>query len=214
MTAPASSTALVAVRDRREAVIQRLSDGFATDLIDVDEFETRLSSAHAAQSIAALDALLVGLAPLPSDATTTALAPLSVHGELTVPRENIRATFGNVERHGAWSVPSALSARATFGNVVLDFREARFTAGVTELDARAAFGNLEIIVPPQLAVDCQGGSLFGNIETHGVDGGVPDPERPFLRVRGRAVFGNIEVHARLPGETAPAARKRLGPAGG
>jgi len=206
-----SSTALVAVRDRREAIIQRLSDSFATDLLDVDEFEARLSRAHAAQTIAALDALLDGL---PAAATSTALVPLSVHAGLSVPRENIRATFGNIERHGAWAVPAVLSARATFGNVVLDFRDARFTAGVTELEAHAAFGNLEILVPPQLAVDCQGGSLFGNFESHGVNTSVPDPDRPLLRIRGRAVFGNIEVHARLPGETERAARRRLGPARG
>jgi hypothetical protein len=214
MDAAPSPTALIAVRDRREAVIQRLSDSFATDLLDVDEFEDRLSRAHAAHTIAALDALLDGLAPLPAAATSTAMVPLSVHTGLSIPRENIRATFGNIERHGAWAVPAALSARATFGNVVLDFREARFTAGVTELDAHAAFGNLEILVPPQLAVDCQGGSLFGNFESHGVNTSVPDPERPLLRIRGRAVFGNIEVHARLPGETERAAQRRLGPARG
>jgi len=212
MDATSSPTALVAVRDRREAVIQRLSDSFATDLIDVDEFETRLASAHSAHTIAELDALLVGPAPLPTSGT--ALVPLSVHAGLAVPPESIRAIFGNVERSGAWAVPAALSVRAAFGNVVLDFREARFTAGVTELDARATFGNLEILVPPHLAVDCQGGSLFGNVESRGVTASVPDPERPYLRVRGRAVFGNIEIHARLPGETARAARRRLGPVGG
>jgi hypothetical protein len=214
MDAAPFQTALVAVRDRREAVIQRLSDSFAIDLIDVDEFETRLSEAHAAQTVAALDALLIGLAPLPPATVSTALVPPSVHTGLMVPTETIRATFGNLERRGTWAVPSALSARAIFGNVVLDFREARFTAGVTELDAHATFGNLEILVPPHLAVDCQGGTLFGNIESHGVNTSVPDPERPLLRIRGRAVFGNIEVHARLPGESARASRRRLGPVGG
>ena len=204
-----SSVALVAVRDHREAVIQRLSDSFANDLIGIEDFEARLSAAHAAPTIAALDAVLAGLAPVPANAVAAQLVPISIHAGLAAPPERIHATFGNVERHGAWAVSETLSVKAAFGNVVLDFRDARFTARVTDVDARATFGNLEILVPPHLAVECQGTSLFGNIESHGLDGSVADPERPLLRIRGRAVFGNIEVHARLPGESGRDARLRL-----
>jgi hypothetical protein len=79
---------------------------------------------------------------------------------------------------------------------------------VTELDARVLFGNLEIIVPPQLAVDCEGSSFLGNIESHS-SVAVPDPERPVLRIRGSATLGNIEVHTWLPGETERSWQKRM-----
>jgi hypothetical protein len=78
---------------------------------------------------------------------------------------------------------------------------------VTELDARVLFGNLEIIVPPQLAVECEGSSVLGNVENHGT-GAVSDPDRPLLRIHGLAVLGNVEVHTRLPGESAMDAHRR------
>jgi hypothetical protein len=190
---------LIALRDRREQVIQRLSDSFAADLITTEELEDRLSLAHAATSIAQVEALVVDLESIPSEVPSTALAPLTVNPGLAAPTKRIRALFGNVERRGPWTVPASMEVRATFGNVELDFRDARFAAGITELNARVVFGNLEIFVPPQLAVECEGSSILGNVESHGT-GAVADPDRPLLRVRGHAVFGNIEIHTRVPGE--------------
>ena len=204
---PHPSFSLVAVRDQRERAIQLLTDSFAGDLITVEEFEQRLGRLHAAAGLAEIDAVVADLRPAPTGAPTTALAPLRIDAALTAPRRRVMSVFGSVERRGAWTVPAALDARAVFGNVELDFREARFTAATTELEVRVVFGNLEIIVPPQLAVECEGNSIFGNIESFG-GGAIADPERPLLRVRGTAVFGNVEVHTRLPGESAAEAHRR------
>jgi hypothetical protein len=59
---------LVAVRDRREQVTAQLTDAFARDDIDVDELEHRLDLAHAARSIAELDAVAADL-PAPPTGT-------------------------------------------------------------------------------------------------------------------------------------------------
>jgi hypothetical protein len=202
-----SPSTSIAVRDRRERAIQLLSDSFATDVIALEEFEERLTRLHAAASLAEVDAVVADLEPPPAGATTTALAPLRVDAALAVPRKKVMSVFGSVERRGAWTVPAALDARAVFGSVELDFREARFSAAITELEVRVVFGSLEIIVPPQLAVECEGTGVFGSIESFG-GGAVADPERPLLRVRGAAVFGSVEVHARRPGESAGDARRR------
>jgi hypothetical protein len=193
-------TSLIALRDRREQAIQQLSDAFVGDLLTVDGFEERLARVHAASTLPQLEAVVADLQPLPKGAPTAALVPLAVTPGLAPATKRIRSLFGNVERRGGWVVPASMEVRATFGNVELDFRDARFTAPVTELEARVVFGNLEIIVPPQLAVDCEGSSIFGNIESQG--SAVGDPDRPVLRIRGYAVMGNIEVHVRLPGESA------------
>jgi Domain of unknown function (DUF1707) len=192
---------LIALRDRREAAIQRLSDGFVSDLLPVESFEDRLARVHAATTLAQIEAVVADLQPLPAGTTSTALAPLAVNPGLAVTTTRLRALLGNVERGGGWVVPARLEVRVTFGNAELDFREARFTAPVTELAASVFCGNLEILVPPQLAVDCEGSSVLGNVENHG-SGAVGDPDRPLLRIRGRAVLGNIEVHTRFPGESA------------
>ena len=204
LTPPGS---LVALRDRRESAIQQLADSFAADLLTMDQFDERVARAHGATSVAELDALVTDLPP-PAGGKSTALVPLTVEPSLTPAPKRFRSWFGNLERHGAWVVPAELAVGAVFGNAVIDFREARFSAQTITLDARVVFGNLEVIVPPQLAVECEGSSVFGNIESHG-GGAVADPERPMLRIRGTVLFGNIEVSTRLPGESARDARKRL-----
>ena len=202
---PAPSS-LVALRDRREAAIQRLADSFAADLLTLDQFDERVARAHGAATVAELDALV---ADLPSTAKSTALVPLAVDTALDTQatRRRIVAFFGSVERRGAWIAPERISVAAVFGGSVIDFREARFAAKSVTLDVRCVFGSLEVIVPPQLAVECDGSSIFGSIESHG-GSAVADPDRPVLRIVGTALFGSIEVQTRLPGETGRDARRR------
>jgi Domain of unknown function (DUF1707)/Cell wall-active antibiotics response 4TMS YvqF len=208
MSDPAPPTSLVALRDRREAAIQQLADSFAADLLTIDEFDERGAHAHSAASVAELDMLVADL-PAPSQSKSTALVPLAVDASLesNATNKRLRSVFGNLERHGAWIVPDALAVSAVFGSAVIDFREARFAARSVTLDARVVCGSLEIIVPPQLAVECDGSSVFGNIESHG-GSAVADPDRPVLRIHGSVLFGNIEVQTRLPGESERDARKR------
>jgi hypothetical protein len=146
MSDAVSRATLVALRDRREQVIQHLSDSFVADLITIEELDDRLARAPAATVVADVDALVTDLAPLPTGAPSTALAPLAVNPALAVATKRIRSIFGNVERGGSWVVPARMEVSATFGNVELDFRDARFSSGVIELNARVVFGNLEIIV--------------------------------------------------------------------
>jgi hypothetical protein len=61
-------------------------------------------------------------------------------------------------------------------------------------------------VPPHLAVQCEGTALFGNIESRGH--AVPDPQRPLLKIVGKATFGNIEIRTALPGTSKSLAHKR------
>ncbi len=69
----------MALRDRREQAIQRLSDSFVADRLPVEEFEDRLARVHAAATVVQVDAVVADLAPLPAGTTSTALAPLTVN---------------------------------------------------------------------------------------------------------------------------------------
>src|SRR5262245_293038 len=139
-TAPPPAS-LVALRDRRESAIQLLADGFAADLLTVEQFDDRVARAHAATAVAELDALVADLEPQ-RPAPSTALGPLALDASLVPARKKLRSIFASVEKHGPWVVPDALAVSAVFGNAVLDFREARFTAAVTEIHARVVCANL------------------------------------------------------------------------
>lgn len=202
---PARRENLVALRDRREEVIARLTDAFAADLYDVEEFDRRIDLAHRAKSIVELDDLVVDLA-----APTTALAARPVEAidraDRPAKKRNV-AIFGGFEKKGRWTVPRKMRVVCVFGGAELDFREADFAPGVTELHITAVFGGCDILVPPQLAVECDASAVMGGFEEIN-RGHTPDPGRALLRITGLAVFGGVSIETRLPGESRRAAKKR------
>jgi hypothetical protein len=197
---------LIALRDRREQVIAALTDHFTADVLDVDEFDARVDAAHRATTIAALDKLVADLAPIATHAPTTALV---VHDDPTRPETKaLTAILGGFERQGPWIVARRLRARIFWGGGVLDFRDADFGPGVTELHVFCMMGGIQIIVPPQLAVDVEVTSIMGGVDQrHAAP--TPDPGRAILRITGTVMMGGLDIETRLPGESARQARKRV-----
>jgi signal transduction histidine kinase len=130
----------------------------------------------------------------------------------------LHVTMGSTERRGAWKVPPRVEACVRWGNMELDLREAELGPATT-IQAHVMMGNLEIIVPADLAVDVNVDSFAGNIEHGAGDGTRPDgsaevrqlsdhayrdpapaPARR-LRVTGVVRFGNCEIIPLRPGET-------------
>jgi hypothetical protein len=179
---------LVALRDRREAVIQKLSDAYAEDLLDDATFEERIALVHQATDVAALDGLV-------KDVVSTSLVPVPKQVGLVPAKRRMLALFSSVERSGAYALPESLEARAIFGSAVIDLRDAQLEPGVTTLSVRAIFGNVEIIVPPELAVACDGTAIFASFEHKG-QSAFAEAGKPCLRIDGTAIFGNVEVKVR------------------
>jgi hypothetical protein len=202
------TTNLVAVRSAREQAIALLSDAFAHDLIEVDEFERRLTLAHRANSVAEVAQTVSDLsAATPSAVLIPARAPLPVlAGERE--RDSVSAIFGGVERRGTWTLPRRLRVSAIMGGIVLDFREALLLPGVTEIHVVAFMGGVQLIVPPSLSVEVSGTAVlggFGHVERAPVQF---DPDRPLLRVHGLAIMGGVAVETRLAGESEVEAHQR------
>jgi hypothetical protein len=202
---------LVALRDRREQVISRLSESYADDLFDVDELERRLDLAHSARTVAELDKLVGDLGPATDRATSTALVvagPTAIDDPDRADAKKMRVIMSSVERRGRWSVPRKMDLRVLWGNAELDFRDASLGPGVTTIHVRVFMGNFEVVLPPNLAIDVDVSSFAGSVtERHRVPPDV-DPSRPQLRIVGTVSFGNLEITTRLPGETARDAVRR------
>lgn len=91
---------------------------------------------------------------------------------------------------------------------MLDFRDASLGSGVTTLDVHVTMGNVELILPPWLAIDVDVSSVFGSVEERHRMPREPDPASPSVRVTGRVWFGSLEISTRLPGESGRDARRR------
>lgn len=204
-------TSLVTLRDSRERAIARLSDAFAHDHLDLEEFERRLGIAHRTDSIAELTVLTQDLVAAPEVAPSAEPAPGTTRA--LVPgrqkeQQTLAAIIGGTSRKGHWTPPRRLRVIAVMGGAELDFREAAFAPGVTEVHITAVMGGVQIIVPPQLAVEMEGLAIMGGFEHSERAPVQPDPDRPVLRVSGVAVWGGVHIETRLPGETEEDAHTR------
>ena len=170
--------------EHRERVIEQLQAGFAGDLYEVDELERRLVLAQAAESPAALDPLVTDLG---TASTSTAL----------VETKRVRVVFGSTDRRGPWEMPRRLAARVVCGNLVLDLRDARIAPGTSEIEVNVTMGNVDIFVPPDVAVDVGASSVLGHVEDRSEHGNAAR----VIRIVGRVKLGNLEVTTLRRGES-------------
>jgi len=193
---PAKALAPRTLVAEREKVVARLSDAFAHDRLNIEEFERRLTLAHERDTLAAINQLVDDLAEPEGEVRTQALAHASDSPEY----QEITAIFGGSQFSGPQPLPRRLNIKAVFGGVQVDLRDAIFPDGVVEMNIKAVFGGVQIIVPPTLAVECHGMAILGGFESLNRAPASAAPSAPLLRVRGRVVFGGVQIETRLPGE--------------
>ncbi len=211
----------VALRQARDQAVALLSQRFAEDIIDDQELDERLERVERAETLEHLrevtadliDPESAALVPTGSPAPTALgvadpPAPLARTSDV---RDHDRcvALFGSVKRTGRWTPPRILTAFTALGETELDFREAEFPAGVTEVELQTYLGDVDILVPPGLPVEVTCSSILASVSTDAeVGAGASDPGAPRLRITGFAVLADIGVHVRLPGETKRDAKRR------
>jgi hypothetical protein len=174
--------------ERRETVVQTLSNHFAAGRIELEDLEQRLDIAMRAQTLQDLDTALTGLAPAPLP--ESALAERPVIADDRASKWSV-AVMSGVKRTGRWYLGPVHRAIAVMGGGTLDLREAQFTAEVTEIRVRAVMGGFEIIVPPDLPVRVHGVGIMGTV----VDKTTP-ASQPRVIIRAFALMGGVEVKVR------------------
>jgi predicted membrane protein len=87
---------------------------------------------------------------------------------------------------GAWLT-------AIFGGVTLDLRDAVPAPGGATINATAAFGGIDILVPKGWRISVRSTPIFGGFEDK-TDHSVPSPDdAPTLHIDTVAIFGGVEV---------------------
>ncbi len=138
--------------------------------------------------------------PDPQPAAASAVPKVAVSTQ--VPRaERVLSVLSGVVRRGAWRVPKRLRVVAAMGGADLDFREAQFGPGVSEMEVIAVMGGISVVVPPDLQVECEGIGIMGAFEGLNQGRGERDPDAPCLRITGIAVMGALEISTRGREET-------------
>ena len=191
--------------ERRDRVVQILSDRFAAGDIELEDLERRLDLSVRAQTLAELDALVADFrepaAAVKAAATVPVAAPHASRASVAV--------LSGMEKRGRWVVPARHRGIAVMGGGVLDFREAELTADVTEVRLTAVMGGFQVIVPPDLDVEVHGIGVLGGVSDRTRQRSRPPEGARRLFIRAFAFLGGVDVIVLQPGESERAGNRRL-----
>jgi len=198
----------------REQAVEVLMEHFSRDVMDLEMFEGLLDAVNRCSTTGDLRELLSKLPPLPSSKPATDMIPAPGGAPVVVDADRVRSrgflisVLGGTNRAGRWIPARKNFALGVLGGITLDFREALLGSGITDVNVLAVLSGIEIVVPPEMAVEVDGMAVLGGFE-YNTDAPLrSDPDSPTLRIRGLAVLGGVNVEVRLPGETAREAKKR------
>jgi hypothetical protein len=122
--------------------------------------------------------------------------------------KRIFCMMAEAKRRGEWMPARHNVVKVIMGKVTIDLREALLAPGaVTDFDVFALMGEVLFIVPPGVAVHCEGMPIMGSFDDSSSLGSIA-PDAPRIRINGTALMGGVKVRTRLPGESALAAWRR------
>ncbi len=144
------------IEKRREEVIDVLTDAFARDLIDTEEYERRVGKAHELSSIPELNALAADLRPLfNEDAKALSLYPAA--GDLY-----LKTYFASQHYDGNWLTNENVELRAIMGSMTCDFRRPVLGPRTT-VNLRVIMGDVKIIIPRGLRISVEVTPILGDV---------------------------------------------------
>ncbi len=131
--------------------------------------------------------------------TPAAQAPRRIVADGLVPaRAGVTVWWSSVMRDGDWVLPRIFRAFAFMGNVEIDLTSARLGEGESEIEVRCILANIEITVPREIRVICDGEGIAANFEITRIGETTPPPDAPTLRITGNAYLGNVSVIVKGP----------------
>lgn len=122
----------------------------------------------------------------------------------TTPARGIVSFFSDNRKEGRWAVPKRLRVLSVFASVKVDLREAVIQYSESVIEAIAVLGEIQIIVPPEVLVECDGDAFMGAFtlsesKRRGTTSTALRPiDGPVIRVTGSAYLGNVTVKVRPP----------------
>jgi hypothetical protein len=183
--------AVGSLEEARERAIRLLTDGFAYDVITVEEFEWRLGQHSHADSARAVDALVADLGA-PGQGLVSAARPTSANA----PTEGrILGIMSETRRVGPWRVPQRLRVKAVMSDVKIDLRYAVLPPSCT-IDVSAIMANVSFIVPRGMMVDFDVTSIMASVRNDARGEAEWGYTLPHVRIHGSALMAEVRVRVR------------------
>ena len=113
--------------------------------------------------------------------------------ELVPPARGVTAFLSAQARAGDWILARLFRAVSFWGSVTIDLTSARFGQGTSRIEVVAIMGSIEILVPPDVRVECDGDAIVGSFEIQGQKWSRPPDGAPTVHVTGTAYLGSVEI---------------------
>lgn len=196
-------------QSRRNAVTDQLAAAYADGQITTDEFDERTKSAWNAVYEDELTVLTADLAPIddglpqvrpghsPSTRPTASPANKFVTGQPGGVGSSI-AFMGGVVRTGDWTIAQNHSSVAFMGGTDINLLKAHLSSANTRINATAFMGGIEIIVPEDVRVKCEGGAFMGGfgVKDHRsvtISQSELPADAPTITITGFAFMGGVDI---------------------
>jgi hypothetical protein len=112
----------------------------------------------------------------------------------SVPDERaITCVMSHVSRGGEWILPRALHVLTVMGESVIDLTQVRLAPGTSEIEVRCIMGDVQIVVPHNLRIECDGHPFLGEFRLKSTVDTTPSPEAPLVRITGKAIMGSVSI---------------------
>jgi len=129
----------------------------------------------------------------PPASQSFAIAPVVMPAESVPERLGVMGFMSELHRNGEWVLPRLFRALAVMGKVVIDLTQVRLGPGTSEIEVRAFMGEVKIIVPHHLRVECEGHPIAGEFKMKRVAKTRPQADAPLIRVTGVAIMGAVSI---------------------
>jgi hypothetical protein len=181
----------------RERTIGILSECFARNLLEMEEFERRVSLAHQAGSVKDLARLIDDV---PGDLAEAADRPPDpATGRMLALREDEQTFHGIMmtrRLRGQWLKCRTVNTRTLMSSVEFDFRDLELPAGVVEIEVLAVMSSVVVTVPPELPVQTEVVPILGEVKEGRLVKTNLAGKGPGIRITGFAVMSEIKVRSR------------------
>ena len=122
-------------------------------------------------------------------------------------RSGVTVWWSGIKREGEWILPRIFRVFTFMGNTEIDLTRARIGAGESEIEVLCILGNVEITVPREIKVLCDGDGMGGSFDVNRIGDTTPPDDAPTVRITGTAYLGAVTI--KIMGPTGPGWTERL-----
>ncbi|OHD16652.1 MAG: hypothetical protein A2087_12035 [Spirochaetes bacterium GWD1_61_31] len=194
-----------ALGERRQQVMDTLTEAFAQGYLDMEAYEKRVDQANDATLPATLDHLVLDLPtnlhvakPAAAGRRSAARATVSsVVGTNTdivgMPRMNTACIMSERHLDGNWLQSDKVSTFTVMGSTKLDFTEVDLPPGPTHVEVFTVMGEVKLIVPADVPVNFGVAAIMGEARVEKNVNRQVRGATSWLEVKGLVVMGEVRV---------------------